>query len=192
MRDLPAITRLPGVVVLVLVASFATGGCGTSSAGDNAEFGRPMEEAAMRSRPTPAGAWNATGEALVARSIANESSGAVLKRHWLFRKACEETGCRTIFLRDSAYGVQRAVLTPHRGYYTATFGPIAVGCEGLRGLPGRMHAHFKLWWSGDRTALIADEHAVYDSGKCDPGASRTRWTATSTTASAPSIAGRPG
>ena len=151
-----------------------------------------MEEAPMRSRPMPTGAWNATGEALVARSIANESSGAVLKRHWLFRRACE-TGCPTIFLRDSAYGIQRAVLTPHHGYYTATFGPIAVGCEGLRGLPGRMHAHFKLWWSGDRSTLIADEHAVYDSGKCDPGASRTRWTATSTpTAPTPSTTVLPG
>jgi hypothetical protein len=179
MRSLPVLAELLGVLILALTAGFATGGCGTHSAGENVAVGRPPTNRTMHSREVPAGAWVAVGEALVVRGIANESAGDVLNRRWLFRTACDEARCRAIFLRNSAYGIQRAVLIPHHGYYTATFGPIAVGCKNLRGLPGRMRAHFKLWWSSDRSELIADERAVYGSDKCrPPGTSRTRWTAT--------------
>lgn len=178
MPALSLLAKLLGIFILALTSGFGTGNRSTHSAGEEAGLGRAPTEKPLRSHSRPAGAWAATGEALVARGLANESAGDVLKRRWVFRTACDEAGCRTIFLRTSAYGTQRAELLPHHGYYTATFGPIAVGCEGFRGLPGRMRAHFKLWWSSDRSELIAKERAVYAAEKCAPGASRTRWTAT--------------
>lgn len=177
MRGLSVPAKLLGILI-ALAAGFATGGCGTHSASENTALGVASVERPTHSRQRPDGAWVATGEALVARDIANESSGDVLDRRWLFQTACDAARCQTFFLRNSAYGIQRAVLISHYGYYTATFGPIAVGCKGLSGLPGRMRAHFKLWWSSDRSELIADERAVYRSEKCEYGASRTRWTAT--------------
>jgi hypothetical protein len=158
--------KLLGVLILALVASLAAGGCGTFSTNESAALER-----------APTGVWDATGKALVVRHIADETSGDVLNRRWLFRTECHKARCRTMFLRTAAYGTQRAVLISHHGYYTATFGPIAVACERQPGLPGRMLAHFKIWWSSNRSKLIADEQAVYGSRECDQGESKTRWTA---------------
>lgn len=170
------LAKLLAVLILAVASGFGAGSRSAQSAGEEAQFGR-APSVPLRSHSRPGGAWDATGEALVARGIANESAGDALKRRWLFRTACSGSDCRTVFLRTSAYGTQRAELLAHRGYFTATFGPIAVGCEGLRGLPGSFRAHFKLWWSTDRRKLIADERGVYAAGKCDPGESRTRWAA---------------
>lgn len=124
------------------------------------------------------GEWRATGRVLLARGISNESTGDVLHRRWLFRKACHRGQCHTTFARTAAYQVQRTRLVTHGGVYTAAFGPYPTACENFPGLPGTITAHFKLHWSHDRTKLLADETAVYGHQRCDPGSrSRTLWVA---------------
>jgi hypothetical protein len=152
------------MVVLAFVSSVGGGG-------------RAQQTSSHRDRPD--GEWAVTGAVLSARGVGGESAGDVLPRRWLFRSACRGGRCRTTFARTTgSYGIERTELVPHHGYYTATFGPSAVACERLPGLPGRMWAHYRLRWSQDRTALVAIEQAVYSgNGRCDPGTARTRWIA---------------
>jgi hypothetical protein len=136
-----------------------------------AHAGKASSSRAPRSRPF--GEWRAIGHAFEAHGIANEAPGSVLDRRWRFDTSCAHGHCRTIFLRTAATGVQRATLVPHRGYFTAEFGPVSVACEG--GDSGWIRAHFRLRWLRHRSELIAAERARY--GGCAPASSRTRWRA---------------
>jgi hypothetical protein len=102
-------------------------------------------------------------------------------RRWRFVTNCHGSGCRTLFLRTTPDGIERAVLYRGRGYFTATFGPTPEPCEGVPGRPGNYVAHFKLRWSTNGE-LLAKELGHYG-GHCTQGWTSAHWFATQAPAS---------
>ncbi len=131
----------------------------------------------------PAGEWAALGRVLAAHDYLHRRPGDLLARPWSFTTACREgAGCRTRFTRMTDVGRSTTFLVPHHGYFTADFPPVSTRCLGpgghgiAPGAPGRMHSHYRLWWSAARKRLIAAERSV-SHDRCVPARSRTRWTA---------------
>lgn len=128
-----------------------------------------------------AGNWEATGRLAGTDGPGMGVNHRTLVRRWRFVTRCQRSSCRTLFLRVTPLGVQRAVLHRHRGYFTATFGPSPQPCEDVPGMPGNYTAHFRLRWSKDGN-LFAAEHGHYG-GRCSEGWTRAHWTATPAPAS---------
>jgi hypothetical protein len=141
---------------------------------------RPNGHRAYNQLPT--GGWQATGRGF---ETDGPGTGEIPRtfpgRRWRFVTNCRGSSCRTLFLRTTPGGIQRTVLHPHRGYFTATFGPTPQRCEGVPGKPGNYTAHFRLRWSKDGN-LVAGEHGFYG-GNCTPGWTSNHWTATPAPAS---------
>jgi hypothetical protein len=125
----------------------------------------------------PAGSWEATGHIAETDGPGTGVHHRTLTgRYWRFVTRCQGSRCRTLFLRTTPLGVQRAVLHRHRGYFTATFGPSPQPCEDVPGMPGNYTAHFRIRWTKDGT-LFAAERGHYG-GRCSEGWTRAHWTAT--------------
>jgi hypothetical protein len=125
----------------------------------------------------PAGGWEATGHLAETDGPGTGVDHRKLTgRYWRFVTRCHGSRCRTLFLRTTPEGIQRAVLHRHRGYFTATFGPSPQPCEGVPGKPGNYTAHFRLHWSADGSRLSARENGHYG-GNCSEGWTWGRWAA---------------
>lgn len=137
----------------------------------------------------PAGNWEAVGHLSETDGPGTGVRHRTLARPWRFVTRCQGTHCRTLFLRLTPLGVERAVLHRRHGYFTATFGPTPQPCEDLPGRPGNYTAHFKLRWSKDGR-LSAAEHAHYG-GNCSEGWTWGHWDATPAPATDGSSEGAP-
>jgi hypothetical protein len=125
----------------------------------------------------PAGNWEATGKISETYGPGTGVHHRTLpERRWRFVTSCHHSGCRTLFLRTTPTGIERAVIHAHNGYFTATFGPTPQPCEGVPGRPGSYIAHFRLRWSKGGE-LLARERGHYG-GHCTQGWTRAHWTAT--------------
>jgi hypothetical protein len=137
---------------------------------------RPESNSRVDHRSAPHGEWVAVGHVLLAEGIANQSTGEVLSRNWLFAKVCDRTDrCPLMFERVSALGTQKTRLVSKGGSWTAYFGPLRDQCENFSGRPGHYTARFTIRWAPNGH-LVADERSRYG-GRCDPGRAIIRWTA---------------
>jgi hypothetical protein len=128
----------------------------------------------------PSGEWVATGRVLVAHGVVERTTGEVLKRRWFFEKSCGAVTCPTLFERTtSGAEIEKSRLSFEPGYYAAAFGPISDGCEERPGWFASFDGRFRIWWSADRSRLLAEETGRFAGGHgCPLAVERIRWVAT--------------
>lgn len=143
-----------------------------------ASHGGPAGRATFAARPS--GEWSVSGRVVTAHHVQGREVGEVLKRRWRFEAACGDADCPTLFLRTSADGsIERTPLHFGRRDYTAAFGPISTGCEERPGWFASFDGRFRIWWSKDRSRLLAEERGFFPGGHgCPPAVEKIMWTAT--------------
>lgn len=177
---------------VILALLLVVGGGGAASSGDVGQRDDPGQSAGAVAhvRPTlptearrtfrerPSGEWVATGRVLTADHALGRSVGEVLKRRWRFETECAGGACRMYFLRTSSTGVQSSLLRLHRGIYLGGFDRLPSDCEVRPGLFATYGVNFSIWWSKDRSHLIAEEMGgFFDDPRCGDAGERIRWTA---------------
>jgi hypothetical protein len=166
-------TKLVVALVLGLVVSAGAHDGASSPARD-----RLPSEARRTFAERPSGEWVATGHVLTANHVVGRAVGAVLKRRWRFQTTCPGGHCRTYFFRTSSTGVQRSLVRFHRGVYNAEFDWIPSDCELRPGVFDSFGVNFSIWWTKNRSHLVAEEMGGFvDDPRCGTAGERIRWTA---------------
>jgi hypothetical protein len=128
-------------------------------------------------RERPRGEWEAVGHVLTATDVDGRSVGDVLRRRWRFDTTCGAGSCRTYLLRTSSTGVQSSPLRTRADNYLAEFGNLGSTCEVRPGYYASFGVTFSIWWSKDRSRLIAEEMGGAVDPRCGYYGERIRWVA---------------
>jgi hypothetical protein len=161
------------------LASLVIGFIASLAIGHGGPQPRPAPSVGTRqgSRNVPMGEWIATGHVLTATNVSGRHVGEVLKRRWRFERECSGGDCQDYFLRTSSTGVQRSPLRTRKSNYLAEFGYIGSDCEVRPGYFASFAATFSIWWTKDRSRLVAEETGGFRDARCGYAGERIRWTA---------------